>query len=330
MLRSAAALAALALLLSSCGATKTALTLPTVNGPGPESIFEDEALLHADPSRTLDTLKRLGVDRVRVSCRGIAGAGSDSRSQRATRCRRSGRLPGDKLGDLRHDRETRWRVGWAWTCCFRRRRRHGHRRRAPADGHAAYGGRRPPRVRPVHEGDRVALQRPLRSPGVVRATPPRQLLGAVERAELRQEPGAAGHQRSSCRPPPRCTAPGRLRMEGAAEYAPRRRHDPDRQLAARGVAPAGPRELRRRSRSCSPARCTASTRTTGSCAATRPGDRLPYDRAELGAFRSAHPGLFRASGYADHPYPISLAPNKPSAHDANYTEFSQLPDSPRR
>ena len=66
MLRTAAALAALALLLSSCGATKPALTLPTVKGPGPESIFEDEAMLHADPSRTLDTLKRLGVDRVRM------------------------------------------------------------------------------------------------------------------------------------------------------------------------------------------------------------------------------------------------------------------------
>ena len=47
-------------------------------------------------------------------------------------------------------------------------------------------------------------------------------------------------------------------------------------------------------------------------------------RASRG-FRNAHPGLFRASGYADHPYPINLAPNKPSANDANYTEFSQLP-----
>lgn len=65
-LRRAAALAALALALSACGATKPVLTLPTVKGPGPESIFEDEALLHADPAGTLDRLKRIGVDRVRV------------------------------------------------------------------------------------------------------------------------------------------------------------------------------------------------------------------------------------------------------------------------
>ncbi len=54
------------MLLSACGSTEQALQLPSVKGPGPESIFEDEALLHADPPKTLDRLKRLGVDRVRV------------------------------------------------------------------------------------------------------------------------------------------------------------------------------------------------------------------------------------------------------------------------
>ncbi len=66
IIRRAAATAALALLFSACGATKQGLKLPPVKGPGPESIFEEEMLLHADPSKTLDTLKRLGVDRVRV------------------------------------------------------------------------------------------------------------------------------------------------------------------------------------------------------------------------------------------------------------------------
>ncbi|MGA2925456.1 MAG: hypothetical protein ABSG43_05580 [Solirubrobacteraceae bacterium] len=67
-IRRAAAPAALALLLSSCGGSThhAPLTLPAVSGGGPESIFEEEALLHADPAGTLDRLRQLGVNRVRV------------------------------------------------------------------------------------------------------------------------------------------------------------------------------------------------------------------------------------------------------------------------
>ena len=43
------------------------------------------------------------------------------------------------------------------------------------------------------------------------------------------------------------------------------------------------------------------------------------------SFRRGHPGLFAASGFADHPYPLTLAPNRPSSNDPDYTEFSQLP-----
>ena len=60
---------ALAALLSTCGDSQHAsvsLKLPSVPGPGPESIFEEEIQLHAHPAQTLDTLRQLGVERVRV------------------------------------------------------------------------------------------------------------------------------------------------------------------------------------------------------------------------------------------------------------------------
>jgi hypothetical protein len=42
-------------------------------------------------------------------------------------------------------------------------------------------------------------------------------------------------------------------------------------------------------------------------------------------FRNAHPALFRASGFADHPYPVNLPPTEASSNDPDFTEFSELP-----
>jgi hypothetical protein len=42
-------------------------------------------------------------------------------------------------------------------------------------------------------------------------------------------------------------------------------------------------------------------------------------------FRAAHPGLFRASGFGAHPYPVNLAPTQVSSSDPDYTEFPELP-----
>ena len=42
-------------------------------------------------------------------------------------------------------------------------------------------------------------------------------------------------------------------------------------------------------------------------------------------FRNAHPALFRASGLADHPYPVDLPPTEASSADPDFTEFSELP-----
>ncbi len=43
------------------------------------------------------------------------------------------------------------------------------------------------------------------------------------------------------------------------------------------------------------------------------------------SFRSAHPALFGAGGFADHPYPVNLPPTQATSNDPDFTEFSQLP-----
>jgi len=48
--------------------------------------------------------------------------------------------------------------------------------------------------------------------------------------------------------------------------------------------------------------------------------------ASPASFRAAHPGLFAASGFADHPYPVNLPPTRATANDRDFTEFSQLPN----
>ena len=51
----------------------------------------------------------------------------------------------------------------------------------------------------------------------------------------------------------------------------------------------------------------------------------PTNGAGSRRFRSAHPALFRASGFATHPYPINLPPTEASSTDPDFTEFSELP-----
>jgi hypothetical protein len=51
----------------------------------------------------------------------------------------------------------------------------------------------------------------------------------------------------------------------------------------------------------------------------------PTSAARSRGFRAAHPGLFRATGFATHPYPVNLPPTKASSNDPDFTEFSQLP-----
>jgi hypothetical protein len=56
----------LAVALSTGGSPRRAALPPIVSRIGPESIFEAEPQIHADPAATLNALRRLGVDRVRV------------------------------------------------------------------------------------------------------------------------------------------------------------------------------------------------------------------------------------------------------------------------
>jgi hypothetical protein len=55
----------------------------------------------------------------------------------------------------------------------------------------------------------------------------------------------------------------------------------------------------------------------------------PTNAAASRRFRSAHPALFRATGFATHPYPVNLPPNRLSSNDPDYTEFAQLPQFAR-
>lgn len=51
----------------------------------------------------------------------------------------------------------------------------------------------------------------------------------------------------------------------------------------------------------------------------------PTTAAGSREFKTAHPALFRASAFADHPYPINLPPTEASSRDPDFTEFSELP-----
>ena len=65
----AVAAVATALLAFGCGGSSKSKSAPATPSPtrqDPESIFQADAQLHADPAGTLDELKRLGVDRVRT------------------------------------------------------------------------------------------------------------------------------------------------------------------------------------------------------------------------------------------------------------------------
>jgi hypothetical protein len=50
----------------------------------------------------------------------------------------------------------------------------------------------------------------------------------------------------------------------------------------------------------------------------------PTNAAASRGFRSAHPALFQASGFATHPYPVNRPPDEASSADPDYTEFSNL------
>jgi hypothetical protein len=51
----------------------------------------------------------------------------------------------------------------------------------------------------------------------------------------------------------------------------------------------------------------------------------PTSAAASRGFRAANPALFNASGFATHPYPVNLPPSVASSTDPDYTEFSELP-----
>lgn len=51
----------------------------------------------------------------------------------------------------------------------------------------------------------------------------------------------------------------------------------------------------------------------------------PTSAAASRQFKAQNPGLFKASGFATHPYPVNLPPTEASSTDPDYTEFANLP-----
>lgn len=50
----------------------------------------------------------------------------------------------------------------------------------------------------------------------------------------------------------------------------------------------------------------------------------PTTAAGTAGFAAAHPGLFHASGFADHPYPQGLPPNQPTPNEPDYAELAKI------
>jgi hypothetical protein len=50
----------------------------------------------------------------------------------------------------------------------------------------------------------------------------------------------------------------------------------------------------------------------------------PTTASGSASFATAHLGLFKASGFADHPYPQGLAPNEPTPNEPDYTELAKI------
>jgi hypothetical protein len=51
----------------------------------------------------------------------------------------------------------------------------------------------------------------------------------------------------------------------------------------------------------------------------------PTTAAGTASFAADNPGLFHATGFADHPYPQGLPPNEPTPGEPDYTELADLP-----
>ena len=54
-------------------------------------------------------------------------------------------------------------------------------------------------------------------------------------------------------------------------------------------------------------------------------DGCPTGPRAAARFRAAHPGLFKATGFAIHPYPLNLPPTETDSRDPGYVEFSEIP-----
>ena len=171
-------------------------------------------------------------------------------------------------------------------------------------------------------------------PGAAHAAAAGELLVGLERAEPRHLSRAAdttwqllGRGLPAVVPRPR-----RRGLERPAGNRTRLGHDPDRRAGTGRLdlrRQGRPRRVRQHGRRCgSCARCTASTPTTSRCAGRRrrrAAVRRPRPRSKQ--FAAQNPGLFKASGFADHPYPQGLPPNTVDARRARLRRAGRDPEA---
>ena len=324
-------LAAIVVAVLVAGASPGPASLPApAHRVGLESIFEDETLLHENPAATLDTLRRLGVDRVRVYVPWATFAPDPSSSRppsgfnaadpaaypqsywaiydtivRDAAARGMGLdftvgapppLWARGPGDPGHPVHPQWRPSAPDFGAFMR----------------ALGTRYSGSYRPVgaatplpHVGFWSIWNEPNLGPDIapqtiddskieVSPTLYRNLLDAAWAALQ-----ATGHTRDTVLFGE--TAPAGESIDGPGEY---RNMVPLRFLRALYCVDSAFRPLR------------------GVAAAQR---GCPTDAAGSARFRSQNPALFEAGGFADHPYSQGLPPNEATPDEPDYAELAALP-----
>jgi len=301
-----------------------------VHRAGPESIFEDEVQLHADPAAALDLLRRLGVDRVRVYVpwAALAPDPSSSRPPPSFNASDPGAYPPSEWaiydtivrdaaaqgmgldftigappplwargpGDPGHPVHPQWRPSASDFGQFMR-----------ALGTRYSGSYRPlgatsplPHVgfwsiwNEPNFGPDIAPQAIDHSKIEISSMLYRNLLDAAWAALH-----ATGHARDTILFGE--TAPAGESVDGPGEYG---NMVPLRFLRALYCVNSAYQPLR------------------GLAAAQR---GCPTDAASSARFRDEHPALFDAGGFADHPYSQGLPPNESTPNEPDYAELAALP-----
>jgi hypothetical protein len=180
-------------------------------------------------------------------------------------------------------------------------------------------------VRAVRAGGRHPLQRPLHATRQLQATATSRFLVDLERAEPRHPAGAGVTTRTKIE-----ASPGLYRglVDAAWSAFAASGHGRDTILIGE-IAPAGVTTGVGLFNNMPPLRFLRALYCVGADdrplrgTAARERD-CPAGAVGTASFAKAHPGLFHATGFADHPYPQGLPPNEPTPNEPDYAELAKI------